>query len=69
MNGDVGEKGVLQAIFEVIVDTNKATRDANMQYAMALDYQLARDKQGEAPPNTPVVSDWWGKSYFRPIDE
>jgi hypothetical protein len=69
LNGDVGEKGVLQAVLEVLIDTNKAQRDANMQYAMALDYQIARDKQGEAPPNEPVVSDWWGKSMFRPIDK
>jgi hypothetical protein len=69
MNGDVGEKGVMQAIFEVLVDSNKTARDANMQYAMALDYQLAREKQSKAPPNEPVVSDWWDKSYFRPIDE
>jgi hypothetical protein len=67
MNGDMGEKGVLQAIFEVTVDTNRTTREANMQQAMALEYQLARDKQGEAPANTPVVSDWWGKAMFRPI--
>ncbi|MDR1211808.1 MAG: hypothetical protein LBK40_06210 [Spirochaetaceae bacterium] len=68
LNGDVGEKGVLQAIFEVLVDTNKASREGNMQYAMALEYQEARDKQGEAPANDPVISDWWGQSMFRPID-
>jgi hypothetical protein len=68
MNGGVGEKGVLQAILEVMLDTNKATREANIQYSMALDYQIARDKQGEAPPNDPVVSDWWGQDVFRPIE-
>jgi hypothetical protein len=69
MNGDVGEKGVLQAVFEVLVDTNKATREGNLQYARALDYQLARDKQGEAPANVPVMSDWWDREdIFRPID-
>jgi hypothetical protein len=68
MNGDVGEKGVLQAVFEVLLDTNKATREGNLQYARALEYQLARDKQGEAPPDEPVLSDWWGKEdIFRPI--
>jgi hypothetical protein len=70
MNGNVGEKGVLQAVFEVLVDTNKAAREANMQYARALEYQLAKDKQSEAPANPPLISNWYGREdVFRPITE
>jgi hypothetical protein len=69
MNGEIGEKGVMQAIFEVLMDTNKATRESNMQAAMALEYQMNRDKQEEVLSEPPTLSAWWGENYFRPIDE
>jgi hypothetical protein len=69
MNGEVGEKGVMQAILEVLVDTNRATREANLDAAAAREWEITRAKQEDAPDNAPVLSDWWGQSYFRPIDD
>jgi hypothetical protein len=72
MNEDVGEKGVLQAIFQVLVDNNRAIRQSNADRARKDAYDLAKDKQQELPgnkPDEPLLSDWWGKSYYRPIDD
>jgi hypothetical protein len=69
MNEEVGEKGVLQAIFQVLVDNNRAMRQNNADRARRDAYDLAKDKQQESPGNEPLLSDWWGQSYFRPIDD
>jgi ribosomal protein L18 len=69
MNEDVGEKGVMQAILEVLIDSNRATREGNLDAAAAREWEAARARREETVPNAPVLSDWWGQSYYRPIDE
>jgi hypothetical protein len=67
MNEDVGEKGVLQAILEVMVDTNRATREASHDAAAFREWEYTRSRQQEAPPNDPVLSEMWGRELFGPI--
>jgi hypothetical protein len=69
MNGDVGEKGVMQAILEVQVDTNRAIREGNLDAAAAREWEVPRAKQEETVSNAPFLSDWWGQSYYRSIDD
>jgi ASC-1-like (ASCH) protein len=69
MNEDVGEKGVMQAILEVLVDTNRATREGNLDAAAAREWEAARARRETAADNAPVLSDWWGQNYYRPIDD
>jgi ribosomal protein L18 len=69
MNEEVGEKGVMQAILEVLVDTNRATREGNLDAAAVREWEAARARQETQAQNAPVLSDWWGQSYYRPIDD
>jgi hypothetical protein len=67
MNEDVGEKGVLQAILEVMVDTNRAAREANYDTATFREWEYVRAQQQNAPSNDPVLSEMWGQDLFGPI--
>jgi hypothetical protein len=69
MNEEVGEKGVMQAILEVLVDTNRATREGNLDAAAAREWEAARARQETTADNVPVLSDWWDQNYYRPIDD
>jgi hypothetical protein len=69
MNEEVGEKGVMQAILEVLVDTNRAQREANLDAAAAREWEVSRAKQENAPGNTPVLTDWWNKDLFGSISD
>jgi hypothetical protein len=67
MNEDVGEKGVLQALLEVTIDSNRAVREANYDAAAYREWEYARAQQQNAPGNDPVLSDMWGKELFGSI--
>jgi hypothetical protein len=69
MNEEVGEKGVMQAILEVLVDLDRATREGNLDAAAAREWELSRAKQDNAPGNAPVLTDWWNKELFGSISD
>jgi hypothetical protein len=64
------EKGLLQYLLEVMMDTNKVTREMSYDNAVMNEYNLSQDKQAETPPNPPQLSDGWNREDdFGPITE
>ena len=61
------EKSLLQLLIELQMDSNRAIREGNMDAAQANEYLVSRDKQENAPPNTPDLSEMWGKELFGSI--
>jgi hypothetical protein len=69
MNGGVAEKGLLQGLLQVAVDTNRAVREANYDAAEWREYQLAQDRLKNVPSSPSAISDMWGTELFEPITE
>ena len=63
------EKGLLQYILEVMMDTNKVTRDMSYDMAEKNEYELAKDKKSETPPNPPRLSESWNYNAWDPMTE
>jgi len=61
LNGDVGEKGVMQAMLEIMLDTNIAIRQANYDAAKARELEAVRTAQAKTPATPSGISDTWGK--------
>jgi hypothetical protein len=64
------EKGLLQYLLEVMMDTNKVTREMSYDNAVMNEYKLSQDKQAETPPTPPQLSDGWNRTDdFGPITD
>jgi hypothetical protein len=64
-NGEnVQEKGLLQAILEVQLDTNLVTRQAAYDAAEARELELAQKRLENRPISYPPVSDSWDSEIF-----
>ena len=61
------EKSLLQLLIELQMDSNRAIREGNMDAAQANEYLVSRDKQENAPPNTPDLSEMWNQELFGSI--
>jgi prefoldin subunit 5 len=64
INGEVAEKGILQGILQVAVDTNRAIREANYDAAEWREYQLSLERLKNVPQGRPGLSDIWGAELF-----
>ncbi|MDR2491248.1 MAG: hypothetical protein LBD20_07595 [Spirochaetaceae bacterium] len=63
------EKGLLQYILEVMMDTNRVQREMSYDQAVKNEYEVSKDKQNEAPANPPMLSDSFNDNMFFGIEE
>ena len=64
MQEGTGEKAILQASLDVLVDTNHLIRQGLLDEAQWREHQLAQQRLNTIPPNPPVLSEMWGRELF-----
>jgi hypothetical protein len=65
----MGEKEIASMSLEVNIDTNRAIREMAYDQAEANAWTVTTDQERRAPPNSPGLSEMWGRELFEPISE
>jgi ASC-1-like (ASCH) protein len=65
----MGEKALAQMTLKELIELNRTMRNMAYDQAEAEERRLAREKAGDAPPNTTGLSGLWGKDMFEPLSE
>jgi hypothetical protein len=63
------EKSLLQYLLEVMMDTNRVTRDMAYDAAEKNEYELTKDKMNNTPVNPPMLSDSYNTDPFAELSE
>jgi hypothetical protein len=63
------EKSLLQYLLEVMMDTNRVTRDMAYDAAEKNEYELTKDKMNNTAANPPMLSDSYNTDSFAELSE
>jgi hypothetical protein len=63
------EKSLLQYLLEVMMDTNRVTRDMAYDQAEKNEYELSKDKIGNTAANPPMLSASYNEDPFAELNE
>jgi hypothetical protein len=63
----MGEKDLLSYILEMLIDTNRAIRQAAYDQAEKNEHELAQQRLEAVPPGPPVISESAAASMFAPL--
>jgi len=64
MMEETGEKAILQASLDLLVDINHLIRQGLLEDAGWREHQLAQQRLNSIPPNPPMLSEAWGQELF-----